>query len=774
MNSRPHQGNVPIPPSPIIIQGTSSAQDGMDIARLLGVLVDHKWLILLSFLLFGLGGLIYSATVTPIYRGDTLVQVESRSSINTVGESGGVVREADNSSGVATEVQILRSRMVLGKVVDRLGMDMSIQPRTLPLIGGYIQKNEIARPDLATLPLLGDRLLASGWVQRLQDLVSHHPGVWGKETIELSRVEMAEAIKGTPLTVEVLGDGRYRLLQQEESLGVGRQGAEEAFMNGQVRLRIEEIRAPAGANFQLLMQPRELAIAQLKGRLSIMEEGATARGVSTGMLRLTLTGSDRGEIRQALDAISQTFLMQNVERQSAEAQQSLEFLEKQAPELRAQLAAAEDRMSEYRANVDSINIDSEAQSVIDQFISLERQLNELTIQESELTQRFNVNHPSYQGLMEKKRYLNAQLGRLNQRVKAMPEAQQHLIRLNRDVEVAQAIYVDVLNKGQELQLSKAGTIGNVRIIDPAVVGRTPVKPQTTVIVGAAALLGGLLSMIYVVVRSAFNRGVESPKQLEDLGIPVYATVPLSPEQARLAKWDRRAMKDGWLLAEQFPADSAVESLRGLRTSLHFAMLDAPNNCLMICGPSPDIGKSFIALNLGAVCAQGEQKVLIIDADLRKGSLHRAFGEPSKGGLSDVLTNTLGIDQAIRATEMQGLFYLSRGTAPPNPAELLMNRHFSALLDDVSSRFDLVILDTPPVLAVADAAIVGKRAGTAMMVTRFMMNPPGEIEHAIQRLNNAGIDVKGCVINGMQRKASTAYGYGYYQYQYATGRSHEDA
>lgn len=789
MNNAFRQNSAPGLSPSVIIQGVKTSQDGADVGHLLGMLLDHKWLIFLVVVLCGLGGLTYSVLQAPIYQGDSLVQVERRSSINPVGESAGagMAQGVDYAGGMATEIQILRSRMVLGSVVDKLGLDRSIEPRRLPVIGGYIQRNNIVRPDLASLPLLGRWMESDNLGQGLDEWLSQHPSVWGQETIQVTRFEMEDLPGKTLLTVKVLADGRYELLRDDEVLGTGRPGVDERFMEGKVLLRLGAIEAHTGAEFDLLKQPREQAIAQLTKRFGITEEGASARGVSTGMLRLTLTGSDRNEIREVLDAIGQAFLLQNVERQSAEVQQSLEFLERQTPELQAQLTAAENRMSQYRTDADSIDLDSEAQSVIDQFITLESQLNNVAIEEAELSQRFTVNHPSYRALLQKKRHLNTELERLDQRVDTLPESQQEVIRLNRDVEVAQAIYVNVLNKAQELQLVRAGTIGNMRIIDSTVVGRSPVKPQSTVIIGVAALLGGVLAMIYVLLRGVFSRGVESPEQLEDLGIPVYATVPLSPEQARLDKRQggtgRRAEKNversagekrARLLALQFSADAAVESLRGLRTSLHFAMLDAPNNCLMICGPSPGVGKSFVAINLGAVCVQGGQRVLVIDGDLRKGGLHRIFGQRSREGLSDVLSGRLSPDEAIRDTSIEGLSYLSRGTPPPNPAELLMTQRFSDLMDEMKDRFDLIILDTPPVLAVTDAAIIGKRAGTTLMVARFMLNPPRELKLAMQRLESAGVEVKGCIINGMQRRAAAAYGYGYYQYQYAPSHSHEHA
>ncbi|MCH4565595.1 polysaccharide biosynthesis tyrosine autokinase, partial [Halomonas sp. EGI 63088] len=441
------------------------------------------------------------------------------------------------------------------------------------------------------------------------------------------------------------------------------------------------------------------------------------------MLRLTLTGPDRDEIRRSLDAVAETFLTQNVRRQSAEIEQSLAFLEEQAPELRTQLRAAEDSLNEYRAAQHSVDLTSEAQAAIEQFVALDSQLNELEFREAELAQRYTPNHPSYQSLLRQKRHLEAERAALNARVDDLPEAQQEVVRRTRDVEVTQAIYVNVLNRMQELQVARAGTIGNVRIIDDAEVGVAPIEPRKPRIVMLATLLGGMLAMSGVAVRGLLNRGVEVPEQLEEAGLPVYATVPLSDEQKKLVRrvkhrrerQAREVVSD--VLAERAPTDTASEALRGLRTSLHFAMLEGRDNRLMITGPGPGVGKSFIAVNLGAICAQAGQRVLLVDADMRKGHLHHAFGERSDGGLSELLGGRQGLDEVIRHSRIDGLDYVARGMVPPNPSELLTTAGFSRFLDAVGERYDLVIVDTPPVLAVTDAAVIGAQCGTTLLVAR---------------------------------------------------------
>ncbi|WP_027962299.1 polysaccharide biosynthesis tyrosine autokinase [Halomonas halodenitrificans] len=725
----------------------AAAADEIDLGRLFGLLLDHKWLIIAVTVLFAVAGAAYALLATPIYQGDALVQVERRSSVSPLGDLSEVFGQEGESS-TAAEVQILQSRLVLGQVVERIGLDTVVTPRQLPVIGGFFRRNGVERPDFR----------------------QGEPEIWAGESLQVGRFEAARKWRGLPLTLRVEGSERYSLWHDDERLGEGRVGSLADLAQGGIQLRIADWQAPEGAEFVLQKRSIPAATGNLKSRLTVAEVGG-GRNSSTGMLRLTLNGTDREEIRTALDAVAETFLTQNVERQSAEAQQSLEFLREQAPELRAQLSQAEDELNSYRVEMDSVDLSSESQAAIEQFIALEQQLNELEFQEAELAQRFTPNHPAYQTLLRKKRQLQQERAELNERVNELPAAQQEVVRLTRDVEVTQAIYVNVLNKTQELEVARAGTVGNVRIIDDALVAGTPIEPRKPLIVIVATLLGGMLSVGFVLLRGLLRRGVESPEQLEEAGMPVYATVPLSEEQTKLAqrvkhRRDRKASSiSGGLLAERAPTDSAVEALRGLRTSLHFAMMEAGNNRLMITGPSPNIGKSFISINLGVVCAQAGQRVLVVDADLRKGHVHHAFGEKAEGGLSDVLSGQSGPGALIRKTRIEGLDYVSRGKAPPNPSELLMNVRFSEFLEEVGATYDLVIIDTPPILAVTDAAIVGKQCDTSLMVARFQQNPVKEIQIASRRLQATGVDLKGIILNAMEQRASTYYGYGYYAYSY---------
>lgn len=359
-----------------------------------------------------------------------------------------------------------------------------------------------------------------------------------------------------------------------------------------------------------------------------------------------------------------------------------------------------------------------------------------------------------------------------------------MLRYARDVEVNQEIYLALLNRMQELNVLKAGTVGNVRILDQAASKPEAVAPKRALIVVVSIILGGIAAVGFVLVRSALHKGIERAEQLEEEGINVYASVPLSEVQeqmneklARLARRSRGGESlTAPLLAKDDPTDLAIEALRGLRTSLHFAMLEARNNVIMISGPSPGVGKSFVTANLAAVLAQSGQKVLMIDGDIRRGYLHNMMNSKNDYGLSDLLAardqgnKKIGIvnyQDIIVPSPIENMQFMPRGTAAPNPSELLMHPRMTELLEAASNDFDYVLIDTPPVLAVTDASIVGRYAGTTLLVARFGMTPTKEMVQTVKRFNQNGVEVKGVILNSVERKASAYYGYGYgYHYGYS--------
>jgi tyrosine-protein kinase Etk/Wzc len=211
----------------------------------------------------------------------------------------------------------------------------------------------------------------------------------------------------------------------------------------------------------------------------------------------------------------------------------------------------------------------------------------------------------------------------------------------------------------------------------------------------------------------------------------------------------------------------VESLRSLRTTIHFALLDAHRNSILITGSSPGLGKSFISKNLGAVLAQAGKRIVIIDADLRRGHINKEFGLRREIGISEFVAGTATIDDIVKPTGVPNLWVITTGQIPPNPSELLMHLRFEEMLEMLGEKFDTLIVDAPPILAVSDAAIIGRHVGATLMVARSGRHPIRELEQAVKRLNQAGVSVKGFVFNDLDTSRQRyRYGYKGYVYRYS--------
>ncbi|EGR7955164.1 polysaccharide biosynthesis tyrosine autokinase [Vibrio vulnificus] len=705
-----------------------NSSDEIDLGKLLGILLDAKWIILVTTFLFAVGGVAVALLSTPIYKADALIQIEQKSSggiSSLVGDMGELFSQ---ESSATTEIEIIKSRMILGDTVDKFNLTTVAEPKYLPVIGKGLAR-------------------IAGKVNQ----------------IEISRYTVPEYAQEMKHTLVVLDAEKktYQLVRGDEQVVL--QGvAGELAKNDGYELFVTELRSHNEQEFSLSQQSRLEAIEWLKKNLAISE-----RGKQTGILMLSFEGENRNQISEILNHISQTYFLQNVERNSAEAEKSLTFLKGHLPDIKNSLTTAEDTLNRFRQDNESIDLGLEAKSTLDVMVKLEAQLNELTFKESEISQRFTKDHPAYRSLLDKRETLLKERERLNQQVQKLPKTQREVLRMTRDVEVNQQIYIQLLNKVQELSIIKAGTVGNVRILDEAQSYANPVKPKKPLIVVLATMLGGMLSVALVLVKAALHRGVENPDEIEQIGLSVYASVPKSNLQLELANKLARKKRntDLTLLAESNPADLSIEALRGLRTSLHFAMMEAKNNVLMISGPAPGIGKSFVSTNFAAVAAKTGQKVLLIDADMRKGYLQQCFGLNWENGLSDLLSGKVTRDVAVQSAKVENLDIITRGQVPPNPSELLMHPRFKELVDWASEHYDLVIIDTPPVLAVTDPSIVGAIAGTTLMVARFGQNTVKEIDVARSRFEQAGIEVKGVILNAIEKKASSSYGYGYYNYSY---------
>ena len=739
---------------PSVIANRDNDQDSIDLLGIFGSLIDQKWLIGAFTGAFMAAGVAYAVLATPVYLANALVQVEPKKN-DMLGFSD-LSSMLGGQSPSVTEIGIIKSRAVIGKTVDELRLDIDVTPNTFPVVGGFLARRYRGETESSVAP----------------PRFGFNSYAWGGERLEFARLDLPKELLGKKLTLIAGEQQHFQLLDDNDNLlieGV----AGEAFAQDGVEGLVERLQANPGARFEVVRNPRIVTIQGYQDALDISEQGK-----ESGIIRLALASADAAEAVKILNKIAALYVDQNVRRTSAEAAQSLAFLQSQLPQVKRDLAKASDALNAYQTHGKTVNISLETQSVLGQSVALETRISELKMQQAEMDRKFTKQHPAYRALMSQIGELTQQQKSLEGKVGDLPATQQELLNLTRDVEVASQIYTQLLNKSQELDIVRAGAVGNVRLIDPADVDlSSPVKPKKALIVLIATFLGAFVGVALVLLRKSLSKGLEGPEAIEQLGLPVYASIPYSAlqrdEDTKKGRAKVTAETPAYLLALRNPTDLSIESIRSLRTCLHFAALDSTNNRIMISGPSPQVGKTFVSSNLAAVMAQSGQRVLLIDADMRKGHLHKTLNVPIANGLSDLLVKRCSIEQAINTVEIDNLHFISRGQVPPNPSELLMHANFRDLLAELSQRYDVVIIDTPPLLAVTDAAIVGREAGISLIVTRFAVNPAKEIEATIRRFAQNGIELKGAVFNGVEKRAASYYGngsYGYYNYEYASDKS----
>jgi tyrosine-protein kinase Etk/Wzc len=536
-------------------------------------------------------------------------------------------------------------------------------------------------------------------------------------------------------------------------------------------LFVSLLKARPGTQFRVMKKSLASGIEDLFENLAVAEKGK-----KTGILTFTLESDSSTVAAQTVNEVANIYVKQNVEQKSKEAQSTLEFLDKQLPVIKDQLETATTALNDFRINKGSVNLDLEAQNVLEGVVEIKTQITLLQQKRDELRGKFTESHPTVVAIDKQIARLQEQMNTNDKKIEVLPETQQVILKLSRDVQVSNELYTTLLNNAQTLKVAKAGTVGDVRIIDEAVPPTKSIKPKKPLIVAVSLILGLIAGVAWVFICKALHRGVEDPDQIEKhLNIPVYATIPHSDVQIkineRLKKLDKKQSNEPHILALENKEDLAIESLRSLRTTLHFAFLEAQNNIIMITGPSPGIGKSFVSINLATVLADAGKKILLIDADLRKGFINKNLGVTREDGLSDLISSTTTLDNAVHHIAAANFDFISTGSIPPNPSELLLHERFGQLLETLSKQYDHIIIDSPPILAVTDACIIGRMASATLMIVKAGQHPMRELELCTKRLAQSSVYMKGIVFNDLP-KTTSRYGsaYGKYVYQYSYQKS----
>ena len=737
-----------------------AASDEISFREILQLLYAGRWTMAAITAAVLALGIVYLILARPVYQVNGIVQVEQNQGAaaaygNPMTSSMGNLGSLLFGSPVQAEaeIQIIQSRLVLDQVIDQMHLLVRAEPHYFPIIGRAIARwNRRATTPVGAPPFLG----SFGW---------------GGERIAVARFEAPERWYDVPFTLTATGDGGYRLEDPAgEPLITGRVGIVESATTtyGPVQIEVQQLLARRGERFRIARLARQTVLTDFEKKLSVKQLGNVSLTSSSGVIQIGYFGHDKDRITRILDSLENAYLRQDVQRRSLEAQQSITYLQTQLPSFKAKMDAAQVALARYQQAHGAPAVTVETDLLLNQNVQLEADRLQLVQQRDQALRLYTPEHPVVQAIDRQIALVAQQEQALTHKIDRLPDLQQNVLTLMRNVEVASQLYTAMLTAVEQFQVAKAGTVGGVRIVDYALRPFKPAAPKKALVLVISLLLGAFLGAVYVVIQRALLRGVDDPGEIErELGLSVLVSIPYIAEQRKIARAVARGEHGSHVLAMLHSQNPGVEALRSLRTSLHFTMMDAANNVILLTGPAPGIGKSFVSANFGAVLAQSGKRVAVVDVDLRRGYLQQYFDRSSEPGVSDYVAGDVVLKDLLQSTGVEGLDFVARGHAPPNPAELLMHERFSRLVADLSASHDYVLLDSPPVLAVADAAIIGKLAGTTLLVLKSGEHPMREIEEAVKRLVNAGIRPRGILMNQVGHRLGTVgYGnYGYANYRY---------
>ncbi|EMI4429217.1 polysaccharide biosynthesis tyrosine autokinase [Providencia rettgeri] len=686
-------------------KNSSPASDEIDLLALFKVLKSNTIKIGFFTVIFAAIAIAYSLLATPIYQANATLQYDKLGQVSLLDQMSDVMPFGNSNNQVDSEIEVIKSRMVLGKTVADLNLDTQAAPE------GFVSK------------LLGE-----------------------VAPVHIALFQLPENLIGKPLTLTYLGDNNYSLNVDGQVLQ-GKVG--EVLKQGEINLLISSFAAETGEEFSLIKNARYSTIEDLRNTLTIAEVGK-----GTGIISLAIKGADQVENVNILNSVIQNYVDQNTERKKEVTNNTLVFLDGYLPTIKKKLDNYENQLNAFRKKNESIDLSLEAKAALDTALQVEEKLNELTFKEVEIQQLYTRNHPAYQSLLDKRQQLLREKEKISKNIQKLPNTQQEIVRLTRDVEAEQAIYAQLVAKQQELSVLNSGITADVRIIDSAESQPKPVAPKKSLIVALATILGFIVGCAYVIAREFFNNKIKSTEDIDALGVNVYATIPFSAYEKKLIEAGNKSP-----LAIENPADTAVEAIRSLRTSVYFSAMNQGDNLVMVTSASPGVGKSFVTSNMAVVLANAGKKVLLIDTDLRKGRLHKAFGLSNKAGLSEYLSQQSLESPTIHANVIENLDVICRGKNVTHSSELLMGERFKQLLDKVKNQYDIVVIDTAPILAITDSAIIGKYVGTSLLIAFYGVNTVKDVDLSLKRFKQNDIEITGVILNGIDAR-SDDYNYHY--------------
>ena len=737
------------------MQGFATVPATSDAKEYLRLLLRHKFGLLLTLLL-GIGlATLYLISTAPTYEASTLLEVRDSGSLAQ--EDGSVYKEKKD---LKEEANILRSRKVLNPIVEQYRLRNDIDAYSIPVLGDVTKR----------LPALAK------WISSLELAKAY---AWGETELEVSQFTVPREWEDEKLTLTVLGNDQYALEREGRSVidaaSVGESIVVELGNYAPLTLLVTKIDAPEGVKFAITKQSLQVTISQISSDL--ITETSDAK---SSMINIKLRGENPKEAANIVNSIAQQYSGVKLSAETRDANAKLKFYTESLPGVEADYRAAQAALTKFKNDGRIVRQDEQTLAALRQMDRLDADISDLQIELNQKSARYTVGHPDIKRLQKDIAEIQAERNRYAGRVRNAPQVEGDLDALENDFEQAKELYTETVNALNKYERDQKAYVSQVSIIDEALTPRKPISPNALLAMVGGTLATLFLYMLYLTLRSALSTVISDQDALERAsGLPVFMNIPKSGAQKRLgsgATVDPRRLLPGAtsssralapaesnVLALSKPEDYSIENLRGLRSMLEDVMDGAANNVLMITSPLPSMGKSFVSLNLAVLLAQAGKRVLLIDADYQRGQLHKSLGLPMGPGLPEVVNGKSELKETVKPTSVQNLYCIPRGFMGGDAGrEMPSDKEFSAFMQVVAPRFDIVIIDTPPVLSVATAMSLGKHAGSSIMVIKEGEVKEPQLTEALKRLSFSGVRVNGCILNGSS--APTPRHYAYYREQ----------
>ena len=521
---------------------------------------------------------------------------------------------------------------------------------------------------------------------------------------------------------------------------------------------------------------------EITAKAAALQGAVSARPAeNTNIIYISVMHGDPQLAANIANKVAEAYIVENFKEKSKQSRIVREFIEKRLEEVTTRLKNAEEKLAKFK----------ETESPSGVAVSLQKNLADLESERQRLFQKYTAMHPDIKSIDER-------IEQLKEQMKRLPQKELGFSRLNREVEINTRLYSDFKQKLESARISVAEKIENVNLIDRAVPPGAPISPNKRLNYILGALGGLMLGLSGAFLIEQLDTSIGTIEDVENyLKIPVLGVIPyLKPEAGKKAGlmqrlWPRKVKgEDRYLrlrnqLLTHYSSSSAVfEAYRILRTNIQTQVFKEKiqRKIILFTSSGAEEGKSITISNLAIAMAQGGLRTLLIDGDMRRATLHKIFGMKNEPGLSnvlggtidskdairtlaDILTGEMGFDEALNIPGLDNLNILVSGSIPVNSVELLASPEMAALLAKLRDSYDIILIDSPPALVVADATILAPKVDGVILVYRVGKVPKALIYRAKTQLIESGAQVKGIVLNNISPQLEMRYGYNYYYQGY---------